>query len=117
MKNEVTGRITRVLPLERGTSQRGEWLSAKVVIEYESGRYNSTLCLECRNNRAEEFSKLRAGQKGTFYYDVTSREYNGKWYHNVNCFDWKIEGAAAPAPAPAPAPGNNGAASTDGDPF
>lgn len=116
MKNEVTGRITQVLPLERGTGQRGEWLSAKVVIEYESGRYNSTLCLECRNNRAEEFSKLRAGQKGIFYYDVTSREYNGKWYHNVNCFDWKIEGAAAPTPAPDPATGN-GAASTEDAPF
>ncbi len=114
MKNEVTGRITQVLPLERGTGQRGEWLSSKVVIEYESGRYNSTLCLECRNKRAEEFSKLRAGQKVTCYYDVTSREYNGRWYHNVNCFDFVVEGAQAPAPAAA-APA--GGAQNDGDPF
>lgn len=117
MKNEVIGRITQVLPLERGTGQRGEWLSAKVVIEYESGRYNSTLCLECRNNRAEEFSKLRAGQKGTFYYDVTSREYNGKWYHNVTCFDWAIEGAQAQAAAPAPAAAPAYQPQDSGDPF
>ena len=111
MKNEVVGRITQVLPIERGTGQRGPWATAKIVIEYENGRYNSTLMLECRSNRAEEFAKLRAGQKGRFYYDVTSREYNGKWYHNVNCFDWAIEGAQAAAPAPAasaPAPAAEG---------
>lgn len=104
MRNEVEGRIVQVLPIERGTGQRGPWATAKIVIEYENGRYNSNLMLECRSSRAEEFAKLRAGQKGKFSFDVSSREYNGRWYHNVNCFDWTIEGAhQAPPQAQTPA--------------
>ena len=122
MKNEVTGVVAQVLPIERGMGQRGPWATAKIVIEYEAGRYTNKLMLECRTNKAEEFARLVRGQRGTFYYDVTSREYNDKWYHNVNCFDWKIEGApsaapAAPAapnaPAQAPAPANGQAGGED----
>ena len=116
MKNEISGRITQVLPIERGMGQRGPWATAKIVIEYEAGRYTNNLMLECRTNKAEDFAKLRVGQKGTFIYDVTSREYNGKWYHNVNCFDWTIEGAQAQAPAPA-ANGGGYTPQNDGDPF
>lgn len=91
MKNEVEGRIVQVLPIERGMGQRGPWATAKIVIEYENGRFNNKLMLECRTNRAEEFASLSVGQRGKFAYDVTSREYNNKWYHNVNCFDWKVD--------------------------
>lgn len=104
MKNEVKGVISEVLPIERGTGNRGPWVTAKIVIDYEAGRYTNKLMLECRTNKAEEFGKLQRGQKGTFIYDVTSREYNGRWYHSVNCFDWTIEGAQQQAAAPAPAP-------------
>ena len=117
MKNEVEGRITKVLPIERGMGNRGPWATAKIVSEYENGRYTSNLMLECRSNRAEEFAKLRVGQKGKFFYDVSSREYNDKWYHNVTCFDWAIEGAQAQAAAPAPAAAPASRPQDSGDPF
>jgi hypothetical protein len=116
MRNEVTGVVSQALPIERGMGQRGPWATAKVVIEYDAGRYKNTLMLECRNNKAEDFAKLQRGQKVTCYYDVTSREYNGRWYHSVNCFDFAVEGAQPQAPAPAAA-APAGGAQNDGDPF
>ena len=102
MNNEIKGRVVDVPKPQTGFGQRGPWGRQTVVIEYENGRYTNKLALE-NSNRYEEFGKLRVGQMATFHYDVSSREYNGKYYTTVNCFDWKIEGAPAAAPASAPA--------------
>lgn len=92
MKNEIKGIVVSVLPAQKGMGNNGPWCRQTVVIEYESGRYNRKLALECNNNKAEEFGKLQQGQTIVAYYDVTSREYNGKWYTTANVFDWKVEG-------------------------
>lgn len=96
MRNEVEGRIIDV-SIQRGSSQRGPWARATVVIEYEDGRYTNKLALDCGSNKAEDFGRLQKGQKGKFYYDVRSREYNGRWYTSAECFDWSVEGQAAPS--------------------
>lgn len=94
MNNEIKGRIVAVPPAQTGEGQRGPWRRQTVVIEYESGRYTQKLALECSNNKAEDFGKLRVGQVITVNYDVTSREYNQKYYTTANAFDWKVEGAS-----------------------
>lgn len=93
MNNEIIGRIVAVPPALTGQGQRGPWGRQTVVIEYESGRYTQKLALECSNNKYEEFGRLRVGQRVKFHYDVTSREFNGKFYTTANCFDWEVEGA------------------------
>ena len=97
MNNEIKGRVIAVPPAQTGAGQRGPWGRQTVVIEYENGRYNNTLALE-NSNKYEEFGKLRVGQMVKFKYDVSSREYNGKYYTTANCFGWEVEGASAPAP-------------------
>lgn len=100
MNNEIKGRVVSVPPAQTGMGQRGPWRRQTVVIEYESGRYTQKLALECSNNKAEEFGRLRIGQVITVHYDVTSREYNGRFYTTANAFDWTVEGGqrqAAPA--------------------
>ena len=92
MKNEVFGKVVRVLPAQTGIGARGAWRRQTVVIEYEAGRYTNKLALECSNNRAEEFGRLQVGQWVNFSYDVTSREYNDKYYTTANVFDWKVQG-------------------------
>lgn len=91
MNNEVIGRVVAVPPAQTGMGQRGPWGRQTVVIEYESGRYTQKLALD-NSNKYEEFGKLRPGQRVKFHYDVTSREYNGRYYTSVNCFDWEVEG-------------------------
>lgn len=85
---EITGRIKTVLPLQQGTSARGPWSKATVVIEYQSGNYTNTLALE-NMSKAEEFAKLPIGTEHKFLFDVVSREYQGKYYTQCNCFGWQ----------------------------
>lgn len=91
MKNEIKGTVIKVLPAQTGVGQHGPWRRQTIVIEFENGRYNQKLALECSNSRAEEFGRLQVGQTVTFYYDVSSREYNDKYYTTCNCFGWQAE--------------------------
>jgi hypothetical protein len=110
MNNEVKGRVVAIPPAQTGMGQRGPWRRQTVVVEYEAGRFNQKLALECSNNKAEAFGNLQIGQMVSIKYDVTSREYNGKWYTSANAFDFSVEGAQqqyqAPSPATAPQSGD-----------
>lgn len=104
---EITGRIKTVLPLQQGTSQRGPWSKAIIVIEYQSGNYTNMLALE-NMAKADEFAALPVGAEFKFWFDPVSREYNGRYYTQCNCFNWQAVGQQSAAPqgyAPQPAQG------------
>lgn len=88
---EITGRIKTVLPLQQGTSQRGPWSKAIIVIEYQSGNYTNMLALE-NMAKADEFASLPVGAEFKFWFDPVSREYNGRYYTQCNCFNWQAVG-------------------------
>lgn len=94
---EITGRIKTVLPLQQGTSQRGPWSKAIIVIEYQSGNYTNTLALE-NMAKADEFASLPVGAEFKFWFDPVSREYNGRYYTQCNCFNWQAIGQQPAAP-------------------
>lgn len=100
---EIIGKITAVAPVERGVSQRGPWARATIVVEYESGQYPRSVALQ-NSKDAENFAQLRVGQTGKFYIDMKAREYNGKYYTDINCWKWDVQGATQPAPQSAPQP-------------
>lgn len=100
---EIRGKVTAVRPMERGTSSRGMWARQTIVVEYESGQYPKRVALQNMKN-PEEFAKIRVGQVGTFKYDFKHREYNGKDFTDIICWDWKLDQAAP-------------VASGSGDPF
>ena len=104
---EITGRIKTVLPLQQGTSQRGPWSKAIIVIEYQSGNYTNMLALE-NMAKADEFASLPVGAEFKFWFDPVSREYNGRYYTQCNCFNWQAVGQQPAAPqgyAPQPPQG------------
>lgn len=91
---EIKGKVTVVRPLERGTTSGGKnWSRKTIVVEYESGQYPKSVALT-NMNKAEEFDKIRVGSTGTFKYDFKYREYNGRDYTDIVCWDWTIDGAA-----------------------
>ena len=114
---EVKGKIVAVPPVVTGTSARGPWKKSCAVIEYESGQYPKQIMLT-NLNKADEFSKLRVGDTGTFKFDCTVRQANnGNYYQDLNCWSWKIDqpeqSASAPTAAPAAAPAENAGGSDD----
>ena len=116
---DIKGVVKAVLPLQSGTSAKGEWKRQTIVVEYQDGQYTSTVALD-NAKKAEEFGKLNIGDECTFKCNTpTSREYNGRWYTSVNCWGWdvdnKAEAVSESQPTPEPTTTTEPTAKADDD--
>ena len=102
---EIIGKVVRLGNLTEGTSARGPWRKQELIIETEE-QYPRTVCLICWTNQIDEIQKFAPGQTIKAQIEISSREFNGKWYTDVRVWRFDPVGAtAAPAAAPAqPAP-------------
>jgi hypothetical protein len=106
---EITGKIIAVLPEQGGVSKIGnEWKKQEYVLETYD-QYPKKVCFQLFGNDKIEQAAIQTGEDITVYFDIESREYNGRWFTNINA--WKVErttmGATAATPdhfAPATAP-------------
>ena len=86
--------VTNILPPISGQSARGAWTKQEVVFEIPS-EFNRKICIGFMGERVQLVSSLSVGELVKVYFNVESREFNGKWYTNVNA--WKIEKPAQAA--------------------
>ena len=114
---EIKGKVVLVLPQQSGTSQAGkQWKKQEFVIETPD-QVPRKVCMTLFGDKVDQFP-VAENDDIVASIDIESREYNGRWYTNVNV--WKIEKAsaqAASAPAPAPMPTFEPQAETDDLPF
>lgn len=97
---QVRGRIISQLPLQSGVSKAGNtWEKATVVIE-TLDQYPKTIAMS-NMKRAQELASIPVGTTAIFDIGIESREYNGRWYTEVTCWGWTVEGAQ-PYYQPAP---------------
>lgn len=100
---EIVGKAIAALPVKSGVSQRtGEqWQSREYVIETQE-QYQKRICFEVfGTDKLKEFN-IRNNDLIKVHFDITAREYNGKWYNSIRA--WKVEhvnqdGSAAGATA------------------
>ena len=98
---EIIGKVVRLGTLTEGTSARGPWRKQELIIETEE-QYPRTVCLICWTNQIEEIQQFARGQTIKAQIDISSREFNGKWYTDVRVWRFDPVGTtAAPAAAPA----------------
>ena len=106
MSFKEKGKIISILPETTGTSTKGEWKKRTFVIE-TSEQYPKKIAFDLFN-KTLNFG-LNAEVEVSF--SVESREYNEKWYSNINAFAVELIGVAPiqePAkPANEPAPSSN----------
>ena len=96
---EIKGRVIQSLGVQKGTSKAGkEWSKASIIVETD-GQYPKKVALDNMKN-AEEFGKLPVGSTGVFHIEVESREFNCRWYTNVNCWKWEMDQAQPSAQQP-----------------
>lgn len=98
---EFEGIVYKILPVQRGTSARGEWSKQEVIFEMPS-EFSRKICVTFFGDRAADAAKLREGDKVQVSINIESREYNGRWYTNASA--WRITKAAPEQPAPQPIP-------------
>ena len=116
---ELEGKIAQKLAVQTGTSARGTWSKQEFVLEYQDGSFPAQVCMNVwGDDKVRELDKYQVGDKIKASIQVSSREYNGRWYTDVRA--WRIEPAGAQQSAPAggytapatgyPAPAGNQAA-------
>jgi hypothetical protein len=101
----ITGEIVQILEAENGTSKAGkEWQKQSFVINTGS-EFNPEVCFSLFGaEKMAMLNNLKGGQSVEVLFNVSSREFNGRYYHNLDA--WKIsvdalenEPAAADIPA------------------
>ena len=119
MALEIEGTLAQKLPVQSGNSARGPWAKQEFILEYPDGNYTAKACFTAwGQDKVQDLDKYQVGDKVKVSFNLKSREYNGRWYNDLQI--WKIAPAGAqptaqpaapaqPAPqapawAPAPAP-------------
>ena len=92
MAMELEGRIARKLNVQTGTSARGAWAKQEFIFEYQEGSFPSQVCMNVwGDDKVKELDKYQVGDKVKVSFNLSSREYNGRWYTDVRA--WRIEPA------------------------
>tara|TARA_R110001583_G_scaffold4596_6_gene26361 strand:+ start:635 stop:946 length:312 start_codon:yes stop_codon:yes gene_type:complete len=91
---EVTGKLVKVLDLESGVSKSGkEWQKQSVVID-TGGEFNNLTAVSAFGDKVEKLNRLELGMDVTILCNVYSREYNGKYYHNIDGYHFTNQSSA-----------------------
>lgn len=87
MESTITGKLIQVLNAQNITGKNGAMTKQEFVIEVP-GKYPKKVCFTMWGAVVDTFNYER-GTEITVSYDMSSREYNGKWYSEIKA--WKIQ--------------------------
>jgi hypothetical protein len=98
MAMDVKGMVIQKCELQTGDSKTGgkSWQKREFVIETQE-QFPKKIAFTCFGDKVSMIDTFSEGQEVTVSYNLESREYNSKWFHNINA--WKIETTAKPASA------------------
>lgn len=95
---ELTGKCVAVLDIQSGTSKAGNpWQKQDFVIEV-GDRYPKKVCFQLFGDRVNDCPNV--GDEVTVSFDAESREWNGRWFTQLNA--WKVENKSVAQPQPQP---------------
>lgn len=103
MALELEGRIVRKLSVQTGTSAKGSWSKQEFIFEYQEGNFPTQVCMNVwGEDKVRELDKYQVDDRIKVSFNLSSREYNGRWYTDVRA--WRIEPSGTPRPADIPMP-------------
>ena len=102
MSYELTAKLHKKFPTENKTDS---FQAREFVLLDEKGMYPNYVKFQLTQDRCALLDNYEEGQEIKVYFDLRGREWNGKFFTNLNA--WKIEAPAAAAPPPAPASGGD----------
>jgi hypothetical protein len=94
---DISGKLIQVLQEQGGEGKNGnKWAKCDFVIETQE-KFPKKVCLTAWNDLIGTVKGLPMESEIKVSFDISSREYNGRWYTDVKA--WKVEtgsGGAAP---------------------
>ena len=89
MSFSIKGNIVNILKIDSGVSRAGnEWKKQEFIIETQE-QFPKKICFTLFNDKTSLLSGFSNGQEVEVSFNIESREFNGKWFHNINA--WKID--------------------------
>ena len=85
---KISGKITKVMPLQQGVSQQGaQWRKQTIVVMEDdpSIAFPNVMALDLFNDKIPE-TGLAIGQHVDVHFGIRTRDYNGKVYNDINVF-------------------------------
>jgi len=82
----ITAKLIELLPLQTGMSKNGQWRKQDIIVETD-GQYPKKICISIWGDKISE-KQLLIGNNLDIFFELESREFNGKWYTDVKA--WKI---------------------------
>ena len=99
MALELEGTLRQKLGVQQGMSARGQWAKQEFVLEFPDGNFTSQACFTAfGQDKVAELDKYQVGDRIKVSFNLRSREYNGRWYNDLQI--WRIAPVGADAAAP-----------------
>ncbi|MFV0278742.1 MAG: DUF3127 domain-containing protein [Parahaliea sp.] len=99
MAYELTGKIKLIQDPQTFNSG---FTKREMVVTVDDGRYPQDINLEFVQDKIALLDKLQAGQEVTVSFDIRGREYNGRYFNNLQ--GWKVVPASGDSPSGEPPP-------------
>ncbi len=98
MSFEIVGKLHKKFDTENKTAS---FQAREFVIEADDGRYPQMVKFQLVQDKCDEIDKFNEGDNIRVHFNLRGREWQGKYFTNLNA--WRIELGTAAAPAAAPA--------------
>ena len=100
--SELKCNFIQNLPVETGTGKNGQWVKNQFVTE-TTGQFPVKQCFAIWGDKSSMVANLKHGQEILVKFDLSSREYNGRWFTEAKAFAIET-GAVQAAPQQSAAP-------------
>ena len=96
---DVIGKLVQKLEVEKGVSQSGKaWQKQSIILEQNTD-YNKEVVISFFGDKIKSIRDIEVGSDVSVSINLSSREYNGKYYHNIDGWFCAKLGEETVAPA------------------
>jgi hypothetical protein len=82
---QITGKLIKKLDVETGTSKTGkEWQKQSILVEQFGTEFNKAVVISFFGEKMKSIRDIQEGSDINVSINLSSREYNGKYYHNID---------------------------------
>jgi len=80
----IEGKLVKIFDLETRTTQKGkEWKNQSILLEQDT-KFNREVVITFTGDNISKLKQIQIGDNISCNVNISSREYKGKWYHNIN---------------------------------
>tara|TARA_R110002051_G_scaffold5114_2_gene27408 strand:+ start:186 stop:503 length:318 start_codon:yes stop_codon:yes gene_type:complete len=82
---EIKGKLVQKLERETGVSKAGKsWEKQSILVEQSGADYNKEVAISFFGDKIKSIRDIEVGSEVSVSINLSSREYNGKYFHNID---------------------------------